>query len=189
MVGGYALAATSTNILTNNQGSGTGTAAPNGAPPGVSLAVGQEVMLTAVGDPTLGTGSSPGNQLGGSQVVVAPCVSATCTDSYQPAATAGPLEILGHYAEVFIITVTQGCAAATSGFDVQFAVNDASGNVYAQAFSNTGVSANPACPTTGSTVTIDFFVDLGVASMGNSAPVISNVEVATNTCVGTSTCP
>lgn len=187
MIGGYALAATSTNILTNNQGSGTGTAAPGTAPSGVSFSIGAVVMLTATTDPKLGTGSSPGNQLGGSQVAVASCASSTCTDSYQPASTAGPAEVLADYAQEFFITITQGCTAATNGFDAQFAVNDASGNVYAQAFSNTGVSSVVGCLSP-STVTIDFFVDLGVSSVGNAAPVINSVEVATNTCVGTTTC-
>jgi len=145
-------------------------------------------MLTVSGDPTLGTGSSPGNQLGGTQVPVASCASATCTDSYQPAATAGPTEVVADYAQEFFITVTQGCTAATNGFDVQFEVNDGS-TVYAQAFSNIGHSTSGGCPGTGSTVTIDFFVDLGVSSVGNGAPSITSVEVAANTCVGTTTCP
>jgi hypothetical protein len=188
MVGGYALAATSTLTITNNQGSGTGTAPPGPAPSGVSFSIGQVAILTENTDPALGTGSGPGNQLSGSQVAVASCATATCTDSYQPATSAGPAETVADYAQEFFITVTQGCSAATSGFDVQFAVNDASTTVYAQAFSNTGVSTQSGC-TTPSTVTVAFFVDLGVSSIGNAAPVINHVEVVANTCVGTSTCP
>jgi hypothetical protein len=187
MVGGYALAATSTLTITNNQGSGTGTAPPGPAPSGVSFSIGQVVMLTVNTDPALGTASSPGNQLGGSQVAVAPCAIAACTDSYKPATNAGPDETVADYAQEFFITITQGCTGPSSGFDLQFAVNDASGNVFAQAFSNTGTSSQPGCSTP-STVTIDFFVDLGVTSVGNAAPVIDNVEVVANTCVGTSTC-
>lgn len=188
MVGGYALAATTTLVITNNQGSGTGTAAPGAAPPGVSFSIGQVVILTVNTDPALGTGSSPGNQIGGAQVAVASCASAACTNSYRPATNAGPVETVADYAQEFFVTVTQGCSAATAGFDLQVVVNDASGNVYGQAFSNTGVSTQPGCVTP-STVTIDFFVDLGVSSVGNAAPVINNVEVVANTCVGTSTCP
>ena len=188
MVGGYALAATSTNILNNNQGSGTGTAAPGGAPAGVTYTAGQVVILTEDTDLVLGTGTGPGNQIGGNQVPVPSCGAAVCTDSAQPASNVGPPEVVGDYAQEFFITVTQGCAAASNGFDLQFAVNDASGNLYAQVISNTGVSGVAGCSSP-STVTIDFFVDLGVASAGNSAPVINDLEVAANTCPGVSTCP
>lgn len=185
MIGGFALATTSTFTITNNQGSGSGTAAPNGAPGGLTYTIGQVVILSESTDPTLGTGSGPFNQLSGTQTAVPSCGAPTCTDSFQPASSAGPAEVTGHYAQEFFVNVTQGCTGPTNGFDLQFEVNDGSA-ILAQAFSNTGTSTN--CGS-GSTVTIDFFVDLGVASMGNTAPLITNVEIVANSCPGTTSCP
>src|SRR5208282_3479356 len=117
MVGGYALAATSTTALTNPQGSTQGTTTPGALIAGYSWTNSELVVILAAGDATLGTSNGAGNALGGSQLALTGCTTATCSQNNQPAL--GPGEAVGDYAEEIILTVAQGVAAPAHGVEAQ----------------------------------------------------------------------
>lgn len=109
MVGGYALAATATQPLTHSQGSSQGTTAPGSLIAGYTWTNAELVVLLENTDPMLGTSTGVGNSLGGSQLALTGCATATCSQNNEPAL--GPTEAVGDYAEEIILTVTQGVAA------------------------------------------------------------------------------
>jgi hypothetical protein len=186
MVGGYALAATSTLTLTNPQGSAQGTTTPGDIIAGYSWTNSELVVLLASGDPALGTSNGAGNALGGHQLPLTGCSAATCSQNNQPAL--GPTEVVGDYAEEIVLTVAQGVAAPANGVEIQFVVTCTAcitPTLVANAFTNAGSSTNAG----GSAITVDFFIDTGVSASSTTTPVITEVSIVIDNCVGLTTCP
>jgi len=186
MIGGYALAATSTTPPTNSQGSAQGTTTPGALIPGYTWTNSELVVLNVSGDPTMGTSTGAGNALVGTQDPLASCNAATCALNLQPAA--GPAEVQYDYAEEIVLTIAQGTMAPTHGVEAQFVVTCTGCStpvLLANAFANAGTSIFSG----GSTITVNFLIDTGISSSSTTEPVISEVSIVMDTCVGTSTCP
>jgi hypothetical protein len=187
MIGGYALAATATTTLTNPQGSAQGTTTPGGLIAGYSWTNSELVVLLANGDTALGTSNGVGNALGGVQLPLAPCGGATCSQNYKPAL--GPAEVVGDYAEEIVLTVTQGITAPANGVEAQFVVTCtacSTPTLVANAFANAGTSTNSPG---GSIITLNFLIDTGISASSTTTPVITEVSIVMDNCVGLSTCP
>jgi hypothetical protein len=186
MIGGYALAVTSTTSLTNPQGSTQGTTTPGGLIAGYSWTFSELVVLLVNTDPALGTSNGAGNALGGSQLALTGCAALTCSQNNQPAL--GPAEVVGDYAEEIVLTVAQGIAAPANGVEAQFVVTCtacSTPTLVANAFTNAGVSTHGG----GSTITVDFLIDTGISASSTTTPVITEVSIVMDNCVGLSTCP
>jgi len=187
MVGGYALAATTTTALTNPQGSTQGTTSPGGLIAGYSWTNSELVVLMVNTDPGLGTSTGTGNALGGDQLALTGCAAPTCSQNNQPAL--GPTEVTGDYAEEIVLSVAQGIALPAHGVEAQFVVTCtgcSTATLVANAFLNAGVSSNTPG---GSTITVNFLVDTGISASSTSTPVITEVSIVMDNCVGLSTCP
>jgi|HubBroStandDraft_1064217.scaffolds.fasta_scaffold101455_2 hypothetical protein len=186
MVGGYALAATTTTPLTNPQGSTQGTTTPGGLIAGYAWTNSELVVIVTGGDPTLGTSNGAGNALGGTQLALTGCGAATCSQNNQPAL--GPTEVVGDYAEEIILTVTQATAAPAHGVEAQFVVTCtgcSTPTLVANAFTNAGISTNGG----GSSITVNFLIDTGISASSTTTPVITEVSIVMDNCVGLTTCP
>ncbi|MGA8709864.1 MAG: hypothetical protein WB786_01345 [Thermoplasmata archaeon] len=186
MVGGYALAATSTTTLTNPQGSSQGTTTPGALIAGYSWTNSELVVILAGADATLGTSNGAGNALGGTQLALTGCAIATCSQNNQPAL--GPSEVVGDYAEEIIVTVAQGVAAPAHGVEAQFVVTCtacSTPTLVANAFTNAGVSTNGG----GSIITVNFLIDTGISASSTTTPVVTEVSIVMDNCVGLTTCP
>jgi len=186
MVGGYAIAATSTTTLTNPQGSSQGTTTPGALIAGYSWTNSELVVIVVGGDAPLGTSNGAGNALGGSQLALTGCAVAACSQNNQPAL--GPTEVVGDYAEEVVLTVTQGVAAPAQGVEAQFVVTCtgcSTPTLVANAFLNAGVSTNAG----GSAITVNFLIDTGISASSTSTPVITEVSIVMDNCVGLATCP
>lgn len=186
MVGGYALAATATTTLTNPQGSSQGTTTPGGLIAGYSWTNSELVVLLVSSDLKLGTSTGAGNALGGTQLALTGCAFATCSQNNQPAL--GPTEVAGDYAEEINLTVTQGTVAPANGVEMQIVVTCtacSAPTLVANAFTNAGSStfSGP------STISVYFFIDTGVSASSTTKPVITEVSIVMDNCVGLSTCP
>jgi len=186
MVGGYALAATATQPLTHSQGSSQGTTAPGSLIAGYTWTNAELVVLLENTDPMLGTSTGVGNSLGGSQLALTGCATATCSQNNEPAL--GPTEAVGDYAEEIILTVTQGVAAPANGVEAQFVVTCtgcSTPTLVANAFTNAGVSTAVG----GSVITVEFFIDSGISASSPTEPVVTEVSIVMDNCVGLTTCP
>jgi len=186
MIGGYALAATATTTITNPQGSAQGTTTPGGLIAGYTWTNSELVVLLANTDPTWGTSSGVGNALGGTQLALTTCLATTCSQIFQPAL--GPAEVAGDYAEEIILTVAQAHAAPANGVEAQVVVTCtacSTPTLVANAFTNAG-NSNLAG---GSTITVDFLIDTGISASSTTTPVITEVSIVMDNCVGLTTCP
>jgi hypothetical protein len=186
MIGGYALAATSTTSITNPQGSAQGTTTPGALIAGYSWTNGELVVLTVNTDPSLGTSTGVGNALGGTQLALTGCATPTCSQNNEPAR--GPAEVVNDYAEEIILTVAQGTAAPANGVEAQFVVTCTGCStpiLVANAFTNAGISSNSG----GSSITVNFLIDTGISASSMTTPVITQVSIVMDNCVGLSTCP
>ena len=186
MIGGYALAATSTTPLSNPQGSTQGTTTPGSLIAGYSWTNSELVVIVANGDTSLGTSTGAGNSLGGNQLALIGCATATCSQDNQPAL--GPIEVVGDYAEEIILTVAQGVAAPANGVEMQFVVTCtacSTPTLVANAFTNAGISTNAG----GSVITVQFLISTGISASSTTTPVITEVSIVMDNCVGLTTCP
>jgi len=186
MIGGYALAATSTTPLTNPQGSTQGTTTPGALIAGYAWTNSELVVLITNTDLALGASSGSGNALAGTQDALTGCTVAACSQNNQPAL--GPPEVTGDYAEEIVLTVTQGVSAPANGVEAQFVVTCTAcvtPTLVANAFTNAGVSTNAG----GSTITVHFLIDTGISASSTVTPVITEVSIVMDNCVGLTTCP
>jgi len=186
MIGGYALAATATTPPTNPQGSSQGTTTPGPLVPGYSWTNSELVVLLVNKDVSLGTSIGTGNALEGQQLALTDCASATCSQNFQPAL--GPTEVVGDYAEEIVLTVAQGTAAPANGVEAQFVISCTgcvTSTLVANAFTNAGTSGNAG----GSTITVNFLIDTGESASSTATPVITEVSIVMDNCVGLVTCP
>lgn len=181
MIGGYALAATSTTTLSPAQNSNVTGNSPNGFTGIASISSEQLVVLTAgmTGSATAGVQTGGAIGISGATTALTACAVA-CTQNFK---TANPAtETTGDYGEQLVMTVSQPLNTGTSlGFDFSITVLASTGNVVAQGYLATGLATGG----TGSTVTVFLFVDLGTVT----APSVTSVSVVFNQCSSAAACP
>ena len=181
MVGGWALATTTTTVMSSPGSANITTSQPTGFTT-ATVASDQVVVVTSAVAAYAGAGtqSAGTSGLAGQTTALTTCPSAPCYQSFS--AVNGNALASGDYAEQLEISVTQPSATAT-GFDLQIEVNiNSNTHVFGNAYFSTGTSG-----TTSQTVTVYLFVDLGVS--GINAPTVSSISVQFNGCNSASSCP
>jgi hypothetical protein len=186
MIGGYALAATTITTLSPGQNSNiTNTPSPGGFAIG-SVSTEQIVILTSgmVASSNAGTQTTGAVGLGGTPTALASCGGPPCTP--QSFITAVPVtETLGNYAEQIVLNVNQPASTgASSGFDYEITILASSGTVVVIGYLATGLAS----VTSGQSVPVFLFVDLGVASTA-TPPTITSLSVVLNLCSSATACP
>lgn len=184
MVGGWALATTTTTVMSQPGSANITTSQPTGFST-ATVGSDQVVVVTSAiaAYSSAGTQSAGTVGLAGQTIALNACSAGTCTQSFL--SVNGNAATAGDYAEQLVIAVTQPASTGTStGFDIQIEVSINSNSlVFGDAYFATGVAG----ATSSQTVNVYLFIDLGVN--GINAPTISSISVQFNGCNSNTSCP
>jgi len=182
MVGGYALAATTTTGLPA-QGSNITGGQPGGFGTIGSVSSEQLVVLTA----SMTGAQVAGTQIGtvamvGTPYAISKCAATPCTPQYfRPVTPVTPG--LGDYGEQIVLSIAQP-TGGSQGFDFSISITINGAATPLPAFQGY-LATNTTAVAGGVTVPVYLFVDLGTMV----APVVNSVSMVFNTCSLPTACP